>query len=81
MSNIIKIECPSCHGELWIDSETQKVIQHKKTDKKNFTSFEDLILGEKEKKEQADEKFELARKLKEEKKKKAEDFFRKSFKD
>ena len=81
MSNIIKVECPSCHEELWIDTETQKVIQHKKSEKKNFASFEDLILGEKKKKEQADEKFELARKLKDEKKKKAEAFFKKSFKD
>ena len=64
MSNIIKIECPSCHEELWIDTDTQKIIQHKKSDKKNFSSFEDLILGEKKKKEQADEKFDLARKFK-----------------
>lgn len=81
MSKIIKIECPSCHDELWVDTETETVIQHKKTEKKNFSSFEDLILGEKKKKEQADEKFELARKLKEEKKKQAEEIFNKSFKD
>ncbi len=81
MSKIIKTECPSCHEELWVDSETEKVIQHKKSEKKNFSSFEDLILGEKKKKEQADEKFELARKLKEEKKRQAEEIFKKSFKD
>ncbi len=81
MANIIKIECPGCHHELWVDMDSQKVIQHKKSEKKNVKSFEDLLMNEKKKKEEADETFELARKLKEEKKKKAEDFFRKSFKD
>ncbi len=81
MSKIIKIECPACHEELWIDTESKKIIQHKKNKKKNFSSFEELIIEERKKKEQVDEKFELARKLKEEKRKEAEAFFKKSFQD
>jgi hypothetical protein len=80
MANIIEIECPDCHSSLWIDPERKVVIQHKKTKKKTFESFDSLLLKEKEKKEKADEKFLLAKELEKEKKKKAEAIFKKSIK-
>lgn len=78
MGNIIEIECPVCHSGLWIDPDKKIVIQHKKTKKKTFESFDTLLLKEKEKKEKVDEKFLLAKELEKEKKKKAEDIFKKS---
>ena len=78
MSKIIEIECPHCHSNLWVDSEKKTVIQHEKTKKKNFESFDSLLKKEKEKKEKADERFILAKELEKEKKKKAEAIFKKS---
>ena len=78
MSKIIEIECPHCHSNLWVDSEKKIVIQHEKTKKKNFESFDSLLKREKEKKEKADERFILAKELEKEKRKKAEDIFKKS---
>ena len=81
MGNIIEIECPECHGSLWVDVDKKVVVQHKKTKKKNFNSFDDLLLKEKVKKEKTDERFLQAKELEEAKKKKAEELFKKSFKD
>ncbi|UCH95233.1 MAG: hypothetical protein JSV88_34015 [Candidatus Aminicenantes bacterium] len=81
MANIIEIECPGCHSNLWVDVEKKAVIQHKKTKKKNFSSFDDLLLKEKQKKEKVEERFSMARDLEQAKKKKAEEIFEKSFKD
>lgn len=79
MGKIIEIECPECHGVLWIDVDANTVVQHSKSRKKNFSSFDDLLLKEKEKKEKADERFLMAKELEETKKKKAEELFNKSF--
>lgn len=81
MANIIEIECPLCHSDLWVDVEKKVVVQHKKTKKKNFASFDDLLVKEKEKKEKADERFLMARDLEQAKKKKAEEIFKKSLGD
>ena len=81
MGNIIEIECPECHTSLWVDVDKKVVVQHKKTKKKNFNSFDDLLLKEKVKKEKTDERFLQAKELEEAKKKKAEELFKKSFKD
>jgi len=81
MPNIIEIECPICHSNLWIDVNNKNIIQHEKTKKKNFKSFDELLLNEKEKKEKADEKFLIAKDLEKAKKKKAEDLFKKSIKE
>lgn len=78
MSKIIEVECPICHSNLWIDADNQNIIQHEKTKKKNFESFDELLLKEKEKKEKADERFLIAEELEKAKKKKAEDLFKKS---
>lgn len=81
MANIIEIECPVCHSSLWVDVEKKVVVQHKKTKKKSFSSFDDLLLKEKEKKEKVDERFLMAKDLEQAKKKKAQEIFEKSFKD
>jgi uncharacterized protein YbaR (Trm112 family) len=78
MANIIEIECPVCHGNLWVDVEKKVVVQHKKTKKKNVASFDDLLVKEKSKKEKADERFLMAKDLEQAKKKKAEEIFKKS---
>jgi hypothetical protein len=81
MENIIEIECPGCHTNLWVDVEKKVVVQHQKTKKKNFSSFDDLLLQEKHKKESVDERFLMAKDLEQAKKKKAQEIFEKSLKD
>jgi hypothetical protein len=81
MANIIEIECPDCHSSLWVDVDKKVVVQTKKTRKKSFASFDDLLLKEKEKKEKVDERFLMAKDLEQAKKKKAEEIFKKSFND
>ncbi|NIM12833.1 MAG: hypothetical protein GTO45_29880 [Candidatus Aminicenantes bacterium] len=81
MANIIEIECPACHSSLWVDVEKKVVVQHKKSKKKTFASFDDLLTKEKEKKEKVDERFLMARDLEQAKKKKAEEIFKKSLGD
>ncbi len=78
MDKIIEVECPVCHSILWIDVEKKIVVQHKKPTKKNFKSFDELLIKEKEKKEKVDEFFDMAKKLEEAKKKKARELFEKS---
>ena len=68
MGKIIEVECPLCHSSLWIDTKKKTVIQHEKPKKKNFESFDTLLMKEKEKKQKADERFVLARELEKEKK-------------
>ncbi len=81
MAKLIEVECPLCHGNLWIDIEKKQVVEHKKSKKKNHSSLDELLLQEKSKKEKADERFLSARELAEAKKKKAQELFEKSFKE
>ena len=76
--NIIEIECPGCHASLWVDVDKKVVAQHKKTKKTSFSSFDDLLVKEKEKKQKVEERFSMARELEQAKKKKAEEIFKKS---
>ncbi len=78
MANIIEIECPGCHGSLWVDVDKKVVVQHKKSQKKPLASFDDLLNKEKEKKAKVDERFSQASELEKAKKKKAEELFKKS---
>jgi len=77
---IIEIECPHCHAALWIDTVSREVVQHKKSQKKTFSTLEEMLTQEKEKKEKADERFIQARHLEQSKKKKAEDLFKEALK-
>ena len=81
MSKVVQIECPDCHASIWVDLETQTIVQHKKQKKKKTASFDSLLLKEKEKKEKAEVRFKAASELEKEKKRRAQDLFEKSIKD
>jgi hypothetical protein len=78
---MIEIECPICHANLWVDAEKKNVVQHKRSEKKNLSSFEELLNKEKQKKEAVDERFSQARSLEQAKKKKAAEFFEQTIKE
>ena len=77
---MIEIECPVCHANLWVDAEKKNVVQHKRSEKKQLSSFEELLNKEKQKKEAVDERFSQARSLEQAKKKKAAEFFEQTIK-
>ena len=81
MDNLIEIQCPICHASLWVDTEKKTVVQHKRSEKKIHSSFEDLLSKEKQKKEAVDERFSQARSLEQAKKKKAAEFFEQTIKE
>lgn len=81
MGDPIEIHCPVCHASLWVDAETRQVIQHKRSEKKVHSSFEDLLSKEKHKKEAVDERFSQAKSLEQAKKQKAAEFFEQTIKD
>jgi len=81
MGEPIEIQCPICHASLWVDAEAKQVIQHKRSEKKVHSSFEDLLTREKQKKEAVDERFSQAKSLEQAKKKKAAEFFEKTIKE
>jgi len=75
MAKLIEVDCPLCRSKLWIDMETQQVVQHKKVDRRDPADFADLLVKEKEKKEKADLRFTQARELEKAKKEKAARIF------
>ncbi len=78
---MIEVECPVCHAKLWVDAERKNVAQHKRSEKKQISSFEDLLTKEKQKKEAVDERFSQAQSLEQAKKKKAAEFFDQTIKE
>jgi len=78
---MIEVECPVCHAKLWVDAEKKNVVQHKRSEKKQLSSFEELLDKEKQKKEAVDERFSQARSLEQAKKKKAAEFFDQTIKE
>lgn len=81
MDNLIEIQCPVCHASLWVDPEKQHVVQHKRSEKKTLSSFEELLVKEKHKKEAVDERFSQAKSIEQAKKKKAAEFFEQTIKE
>jgi oligoribonuclease (3'-5' exoribonuclease) len=81
VDKLIEIECPVCHANLWVDAEKKNVVQHKRSEKKQLSSFEELLSKEKQKKEAVDERFSQARSLEQAKKKKAAEFFEQTIKE
>lgn len=81
MDKLIEIECPVCHANLWVDTDKKNVVQHKRSEKKNLSSFEELLNKEKQKKEAVDERFSQAQSLEQAKKKKAAEFFEQTIKE
>jgi len=78
---LIEIECPVCHANLWVDTDKKNVVQHKRSEKKNQSSFEELLNKEKQKKAAVDERFSQAQSLEQAKKKKAAEFFEQTIKE
>ena len=78
---MIEVECPVCHAKLWVDAEKKNVVQHKRSEKKQLSSFEELLNKEKQKKEAVDERFSQAQSLEQAKKKKAAEFFDQTIKE
>ncbi|MBN2345894.1 MAG: hypothetical protein JXO51_05845 [Candidatus Aminicenantes bacterium] len=81
MGNPIEIQCPVCHANLWVDAEKAQVVQHRRSQKKTLSSFEELLDKEKQKKEAVDERFSQAKSLEQAKKKKAAEFFEQTLKE
>lgn len=81
MDKLIEIECPVCHANLWVDVDKKNVVQHKRSEKKQLSSFEELLNKEKQKKEAVDERFSQAQSLEQAKKKKAAEFFEQTIKE
>jgi Zn-finger nucleic acid-binding protein len=81
VDKLIEIQCPNCHASLWVDAEKKNVVQHKRSEKKTVSSFEELLSKEKEKKEAVDERFSQAKSLEQAKKKKAADLFEQTIKE
>ena len=81
MDKMIEIECPICHANLWVDTDKKNVVQHKRSEKKTLSSFEELLNKEKQKKEAVDERFSQAQSLEQAKKKKAAEFFEQTIKE
>jgi len=81
VDNLIEIQCPICHASLWVDTEKKTVVQHKRSEKKVHSSFEELLTKEKQKKEAVDERFSQAKSLEQAKKKKAAEFFEQTIKE
>jgi hypothetical protein len=81
VDKLIEIECPVCHASLWVDADKKNVVQHKRSEKKQLSSFEELLNKEKQKKEAVDERFSQARSLEQAKKKKAAEFFEQTIKE
>jgi Zn-finger nucleic acid-binding protein len=81
MDKMIEIECPICHANLWVDTDKKNVVQHKRSERKQLSSFEELLNKEKQKKEAVDERFSQAQSLEQAKKKKAAEFFEQTIKE
>jgi hypothetical protein len=81
VDNLIEIQCPVCHASLWVDADKKTVVQHKRSEKKTVSSFEELLSKEKMKKEAVDERFSQAKSLEQAKKKKAAEFFEQTIKE
>ncbi|MDD8012214.1 MAG: hypothetical protein PHX05_01890 [Acidobacteriota bacterium] len=81
MDNLIEIQCPICHANLWVDIEKKQVVQHKRSERKTVSSFDELLTKEKQKKEAVDERFSQAKSLEQAKKKKAAEFFEQTIKE
>jgi len=81
VDNLIEIQCPVCHASLWVDADKKNVVQHKRSEKKTVSSFEELLSKEKKKKEAVDERFSQAKSLEQAKKKKAAEFFEQTIKE
>ena len=75
---IFQVVCPCCHSTLWLDPISKEVIQSKKGGGKKKQTLDDLLLKEKKRKSAFERRFEATAELEKERKKKAEEGFRKA---
>lgn len=76
-TQVFQILCPCCHSKLWIDPLTHAVIKSEKG-KKEKESLDVLLLKEKKKKMEFERKFEATSEMQEERRKKAQEIFKKA---
>jgi len=76
---VFLITCPCCQSTLWVDPIAQEVVQLEKKGGKKKETLEELLLKEKKKKDEFERKFEATAELAMEKRKKAEEGFKKAF--
>ncbi len=74
---VFQLPCPCCGTLLWIDPISRKVMQFEKKAKKKG-SLDDLLLKEKKKKQEFERKFQATAELEREKRKKAQEQFKKA---
>jgi hypothetical protein len=79
-SQVFRVSCPVCHSLLWIDPQTRQVIKSEKGKKKKG-SLDDLLLKERQKKQEFERKFEATSEMQEERRKKANQIFKKALTD
>ena len=75
---VFQVVCPCCQSLLWLDPVSQEVIQSKKGAAKKKRTLDELLLKEKERKSGFERKFEATAELEKERKKKAEEGFKKA---
>lgn len=75
---VFQVVCPCCHSLLWLDPVSQEVIQSKKGGGKKKQTLDDLLVKEKKRKSAFERRFEATAELEKERKKKAEEGFRKA---
>jgi hypothetical protein len=75
---VFRVVCPCCQSLLWLDPVAQEVIQFEKKGGKKKESLEDLLLKEQKKKLKFERKFEATAALAKERRKKAEEGFKKA---
>lgn len=78
---VFQVVCPCCRSLLWLDPVAQEVIQFEKKGGKKKESLEDLLLKEQKKKLKFERKFEATAELARERRKKAEEGFKKALLD
>ena len=72
-----RIQCPGCKKVLWIDPVTQQIIRSEKGQRKKG-SLDDLLVQEKKKREGFERKFEATSEMREKRKEKAREIFKKA---
>ncbi len=77
-AGIFQVNCPGCNMVLWIDPDTREVIKSERPAKKKG-SLDDLLLKEKKKKDETDQRFTSTAELVEKKRKVAQDKFAQVF--
>lgn len=75
---VFQLICPCCNSILWIDSETQEVIQFDRSGAKRKKSLDELLVKEEKRKSEFERKFEATVELEKKRKEKVEEGFRKA---